>query len=948
MTTPSASDDGLPAAASGLVGAGSELSHLPLRGRESEQRTIDALLDAVDAGASRILIVRGIAGVGKTRLLHEAIDEATRRRWSTVVAAPDVDSHLVPAAALIDAALSGPRPLLTRTEVAEWGDVPDVRYWLTQTFRDALEKRSVDGSILVVVDDLQWADAASLLMLRSLVSSLADLPVLWALAIRSGRHRPEVERTVQALDATATVIDVEPLGALAVNEMATDLLGAVPDEALRRTLDRTDNLPLLVVEVVGGLIEENLVSLDGETASVDAGTLPSRFGTSIRERISRLPSSAARLVQVAAVLGRSFDLPTLAELLGGTDRELVDGVSAAIDADILVDDGRLHFRHDAIREAAEAMLSASTRAHLQRRSVDIRIRAGEPVLAVASSVVSSASPGDEAAVSLLHDAALELAGSDATGAGELAVRAVELSTSDAQHGLLADLLPVLWVSGQADVATELAGTLDRSLPPEGRASVFLAMARLQTESSFGDAIRSSELGLALDDIAPETRANLLAVRALNLANIADHERLPAALAEARAAAEGTDALAALATVDATDSVRAFYESRFEEAGALIRSAVERMATVPGVTAAQWLPEGLWPAFLADSTGDVRRALRIADEGLAETTRRRNAIAMAFWGMVRSRVLLDLGDLEEAKLQAETVMDLAVELGLGDFGRATAGLVLLRVALFQGDRPACDAALASAREMADGESLHLTGSWHLAIAALGDGDAATAVKLSEGAYRNLGFPAPAMTTPADFSDDVQLARMSRDGGARDRLALIVETATDRAAKTVGNGLTAGIAHHVRGIATGDISAFESAVSSLRGCSRPLVLASALEDLGSARATAGADGADTAWAEAADLYESCGATRDAGRALRRLRTVGVRRRPKAPDTHSGMLSAREREIAVRLASGSTTREIALDLYLSPNTVVTHIRHIYSKWGISTRKAVTERARELRLMP
>jgi DNA-binding CsgD family transcriptional regulator len=233
-------------------------------------------------------------------------------------------------------------------------------------------------------------------------------------------------------------------------------------------------------------------------------------------------------------------------------------------------------------------------------------------------------------------------------------------------------------------------------------------------------------------------------------------------------------------------------------------------------------------------------------------------------------------------------------------------------------------------------------------AAAEGDTTLAVVLSEDAYRNLRFPAPAMTTPADFSDDVQLARVSIAGGVPERLEAIIDVVDARAASNPGNPLAVGVAHHVAGLAGRGVERLESAVDAFRQCARPLVLANALEDLGVARAAAGRTGAEAAWAEAVDLYEASGATRDAGRALRRLRTIGVRRRPRPPIGHAGALSAREREVATRLASGSTTREIALDLYLSQNTVVTHIRHIYSKWGISTRKALVERARELRLTP
>jgi DNA-binding NarL/FixJ family response regulator len=72
------------------------------------------------------------------------------------------------------------------------------------------------------------------------------------------------------------------------------------------------------------------------------------------------------------------------------------------------------------------------------------------------------------------------------------------------------------------------------------------------------------------------------------------------------------------------------------------------------------------------------------------------------------------------------------------------------------------------------------------------------------------------------------------------------------------------------------------------------------------------------------------------------VGIRRRPKVPAGHGGMLSARERQVAERLAHGVTTKQIAADLSISQNTVITHVRRIYDKWGISSRRDLTERVR------
>ena len=919
---------------------GSDRFRFPLRGRTVEAETIARAIAEVTAGESRVLVLQGVPGAGKTRLLGEILRSAAQGDWRSIVAIPEPDSHLVPTAVLADAALAAEPALLTAADVASLSASADSRYWFIQLFRNAVEAAAQDRSVVFVIDDLQWADSASIGIVRSLVTTLSDLPILWVFAVRSGEHDESVDAALAEWSDRGTVVSVDALTDTASIHMAADLLGAQPDARLEAMLRRAENLPLLVSELVQGLVEEKLVTVDDDMAIASGERLPERFGTSIRERITRLPRRASRLVQVAAILGRSFTLSNLAELLEESTSDLIDGVELAIQADILVDGSPLRFRHDAIRETAEAMLRPTVRAHLRRRAADIRLRSGEPLLAVAASVADSAERGDTAAVQLLHDAALQLAASDAAGAASLANRAVELAPSAQQYDLLADLIPVLWIGGRVDAAKTLALGLRAVLSPEDRARTQLAIARLQTESSFSEAIDTVDEALAMDGVPLGIRAQLLSVKTLNLANSGDYAALAIAVREARTAAQVAGEIGALATVDATESVLRFYEHRWDDAARLIATAVESLARVPGFQAAQWLPEGLWPAFLANATGHSREALRLTQLSVDEMQRTHSGIALAFWTMVRCRVLFDLGEFVDARAQAETVMTMAEELDLGDFAQLTAGVVLYRLALHEGDYAACRAQGAAIRAMAAKASVHLSGKWLLALTADVDGDVEGVIRWTADAYETLAVPTPSLMTPADAADDALLARMWRKAGQHDRLSRLAEVSRARAEANPGNVLAEGIDAHIRGLEGGSVDELARAVELLRRSERPLALALALEDLGLAQVAAHVDGADVSWTEAADILENHGAVRDAGRVLKHLRGVGVRRRPKVPENQSGRLSARELQVAQRLAGGATTRQIASDLSLSQHTVLSHVRHIYDKWGISSRRALVER--------
>jgi DNA-binding NarL/FixJ family response regulator len=462
--------------------------------------------------------------------------------------------------------------------------------------------------------------------------------------------------------------------------------------------------------------------------------------------------------------------------------------------------------------------------------------------------------------------------------------------------------------------------------------------RFETESSFTRAVLTASRAADIEGLPGDIRAQLLAVKALNLANVGDLVDLEPALARAKAAAAEAGQFGALATVEATESVLRFYENRFDESHRLIMSAQEMVTRSTPVSASQWLPEGLWTAFLANSLGNGETALRIAEGNLTETTRRRDAPAMAFWMMLRARILLDLGRLDEARTQAEAVMDMAEELQLGDFAHATAGLVLFRVALYQADRASLQQVSGIVRAMSDSQALHRVGNWLAAIAADDDGDAHRALALTDDAYASLTIPVPSMTTPADFGDEIDLIRIAVRGGATDRLPTILQVVAARAEAAPLNDLAAGILHHARGLIDDSIEELREAVRRLRSTTRPLVFACALEDLGLALRSSDHEAASAAWEESFDLFDACGAIRDAGRVRQHLRGVGVIRRPKTTTTESG-LTTRELQIVERLAQGGTTKQIAADLYLSPHTVITHIRHASTKWNVSSRRALIE---------
>ncbi|MGV2903563.1 LuxR C-terminal-related transcriptional regulator [Microbacterium sp. AGC62] len=910
----------------------------PLRGRDDITSSLIASIERSLTGAPTPTLIRGRAGMGKTRLLAEVLASAERRGWSTLTVTPDVDSGAVPHGALTEAMLRGTPPMATEDDVRQVLTTGEPQYWITRLLTDKLEAAAATtGAAVVVIDDLQWLDAASVGILLRSAAALGDQPIAWVLASRSGQYKSAHARAAEYVERTGSVIDLEPVTAHAALEIATDLAGATLGPKVEAALERTSHIPLLVVELLRGLQEEELLKADDGVVDAIGAAVPARFGAASRQRVAHLSEDALTFAQVASLFGRRFQLSDVLRATGATAVASMSVVRELLGADFLVEDGStLAFVHDTVREAVEATIPTSVRRAMLREVAQLRLASGEPASAVAAALVEAAEPGDQQSFALIRDAAQQLAASDTSQAADLAAAALRLSNNiPALAEDSTDLLPYLWADGRHDAADDATRALAPYLSPESRARVLLGAARRQTEASFDQAIATCDEALALAGIERSTRADLLAVRALNCANKADFVELTRTLALAREVADPNVDHEALATVDATESVYAFNSNRFDDAVALMQAASER-ATLAGLDVARWVPEGLWDAFLHNSMGDAEYALQLVDEGLRSALASKAAVAEAYWMMVRARVLHDLGRLEEARLQAEAVLALADELGLGDFANATAGIVLFRIALRIGDTTLRQQSEPIVEALASGGGVVRAGQWMLVLRALNDGSVDDAVAHSALARESLHDPIPAMTTPSDFADDLLLMEVAIRSDDEELAREVISRARIRYDHNPTSAYCRAILQAAEGCHIRDARMLSGAADTFRQLDRPLILGLVLEFFGAAESDTGR--AVLALDEALTIYEAAGAHRDVNRVLQSLRRRGVRRRANAQGNPQ-MLSPREQQVLERVASGATTQQIADALFMSPHTVVSHIRHIYAKSGVNSRKALRE---------
>ncbi|MFI6815599.1 ATP-binding protein [Nonomuraea sp. NPDC050328] len=898
------------------AGAAAEHGRHRLRGRQHEVAGLRAHLASLSQGRGTTVLVQGSPGLGKTRLLAEARQMAEETGLRVIHGGGDPDSQTIPFGALLGALHSAPHHILPPDAVQDPPETSASRYWLLQEVHEHLERAALAAPVVIVLDDLQWCDEGTLLALRTLPRRLAMHPVAWILATRTGPLAPDVRATLSALDLSgAHLLTLAPLGSRAVAAMTGDLLAATPDDALLELAQRAQGQPLLLNELINGVLDEGAVAVAGGVARLTRRRLPLRFHASVQHRLEQVSPPARKAAQIAAVLGRAVAVDQLAELTGEPAATLLDALEELLQADLLTETGgSLVFSHDLIREAVRAALPATLRRALRREAVDLRLAQGVPVVRVAADLAEIAEPGDHSAVALLRQAARELASMTPSAAVEMSRRAIELSAPDPlrQAALIAEALPLFSQTGQAGEAYALAeSALARPLPVEVEANIRLGLALVADQRSVSEAVRQSRAGLALPGLPARTRTQLLATLVVNLAlldedGIAEAGRLlPEALVAATQAADQ----ASRATLLGVGSIIAEHRLEVHRALDLADQAVSVAGDLPQGEA-PWLPR-VWKSLLLSALGQVEQALAEADDGVRRA-RHLGQTGLLPWGMARCRIFLDAGRLGDARAEAEAVLAMARELGPGSFDEAAVRHVLARIALHTGHPEEPDQGRAPAGVLLAAEA--------------GQGRAVLGAEAGGG-----GRGVSLLLHPGDPVDEVVLVRRALRAGDRAGAIGATEFAETRHRANPGIPIFTATALHARALLAGDRALLARSVQLYRDLPRPLVLAAALEDTGTI------DCLD----DALSLYEQAEAVRDAARVRERLRSLGERRArtvASRPTEGWDSLTASELQIVRLVAGGATNRQVAEQLHLSPHTVSTHLWHAFTKLGISSRVELT----------
>jgi DNA-binding CsgD family transcriptional regulator len=909
----------------------------PMCGRAAEQRIAGALLDRAAAGAGGVLLIDGEPGIGKSSLLRDCADAAAGRGFSLATGAADQLGQTIPFFPLLTALrqpLTGGEP-----QPDDPGDAVPARI---AALHAHLIERAAVAPVLVSVDDLQWADHATLLALRLLPGQLARHPVAWVLARSGPPGGCDADLLFDGLHGHgATRLALGPLSPAAVTELLTGAFGGPLDDQLLALAGGAAGNPAVLTELIEGLREDKAVQVtDGQARLVSAG-LPARVDRVARHRLAGLTDQAQHLLRTAAALGGPFRLPDLAEMLGVTPAQLLPLVEETLAAGIVVaGDAAFSFRHPLLGRALGEMIPRPARSALHRQFGEILLRRGESPAAAASHLLEAAAPGDGASLAGLDDAAAGLLPASPRAAARLAVRALDLTQpgAPAARSRAVAAAEALTAAGRFDrAASIIQHGLAEPLPPVDEARFRCALSSILSASGQPELARAeAETALAQPDLPAGLRDAARTAQLLALAGDPgpagqDAARIAAAILAEPAQHSGQAVTAALVAV----ALIRCDQGQVSDGIELLHEAA-RQGRAVSPDARQPQPLLAAAAALADlgRYGEAEKLIQGIDRAAV-----RGTPAAAVLSILDARLGVAHGDLTGAATAAQAAVAAAAEApGYASLGHGLLGLIALR----QGDLAAAAQHLASrpapAAHPAASYARPATRLADAMVAAAGEGPAAAIGHIRAACAHLRQRPGILLGEPAI---PAWLVRTALAAGGHGLAAEVAQAASALARANPDVPALTAAAAQCQGLLTHDPARLAAAAAQHTD---PWAQASAAEDLAVLLASqASKDQAITRLHEAMAGYERAAASTDMARIRGRLRRLGVRRRywtacAGRPLTGWESLTDAERATAQLAAQGLNNRQIGSRLYISRHTVAFHLRQIFRKLQISSRVQLT----------
>jgi DNA-binding CsgD family transcriptional regulator/tetratricopeptide (TPR) repeat protein len=678
---------------------------------------------------------------------------------------------------------------------------------------------------------------------------------------------------------------------------------------------------------------------DRAAAPVDAGREPDQSIAADHTELSRLSTGGRALVEVAAMFEETFSIDDLAAVLDEPVGKLLPAVHEVLAAEVVIPCGEtLMFRHARTRADIHTTIPEALRGTLHRAIGAVLLDRGGCDAAAAAQLIQGARPGDRAMLAALDEVAGKLAARAPTAAADLALHVLDLTETgdELRFPRAATAVEALVAARRIGAAAQLArDTLSPGHAPAGPAAR-LRLTLCAVQLAGGDlepAVAEATALLAEGHLPEQQQDGAELVRLVGLLAGGDLQAAELAAHVVLAGGERPGSDATLGAGLSTLAWVAWCRGHLTTALDLIRAAVQRSAR--GGPYGQH-PE-LWLGAMLTALGELDEATEVLDPAGDNLGRPADALWEPVAPLLRARLHLADGRLDEAVAQSRLVLALADELGIR-LVVPIALATLAQVSVLRGD---LDRAARYLDRTEPGPTLIPTDAatltWVRAqLAAARDG-APAALRVLSGWCSSLPTePIPVLQEPAA----VELTRVAVAVGD-DGLARSIVTRTEQlAASNPGLPSLQAVANHARGLLDRNVARLSQAAADYR---RPWSAASAHEDAGALLAEDGdRTGGRSEFEHALDDYGRAGAERDAARLRSRLRELGVRpyhwARAERPASGWGSLTDAERRVANAVAEGLTNRQSADQLFLSRHTVDFHLRQIFLKLGIRSRVELT----------
>jgi DNA-binding NarL/FixJ family response regulator len=924
-----------------------------LAGRDWELQLLVDRARAAALGEGQAVLLRGPAGIGKTKLLAAALDELDGVAPTVLtVGCPESGSAAYeavralfeplrldgddPAGLLTGSARLALPALVPEHDASDSADTYSVMHglhWLTAGL-------TARGLVVLAVDDVHWCDETSLRWLGFLLRRAENLPLLVLMTQRTGPDEPSPE-VLGEIGATLSclTVDLSPLPADAVADFLRERFGVAPDPVFAAKC----------AEVSGGnpfLLDRVVARLRGQVVpdAAHVGTLE-ELGREVvaRSLLDRLPSDAFAVARAIAVLGGE-NLETIAAL-AGTQPGPAGGAVRALRANELLQADRLDYAHDLIRSAVLAAVPPAELAALRERAATLLNDSGRPTEEVAVLLLQLESVPQQWMVNVLRDAA---AAAESRGAPTAAARYLARALKADEDGVQV-LVQLARVQGQIDPKSSLRHlehALDLVADPRRRVPIVVlySLISLTSQNSLrafalvGEVLDALEAELGPDPSPADKALRTLAESVLLISGMDEKSTVGRVGARFRDVvppdgdtAEERQLLGMLASLGTLQGRPAAEVAA--QAGQVLR--------IDDVAPGGWAVLGAVLAlYLADHVGPAMGAV---NELLDHAQRRGEAWTYTLGASTRALIHQFTGNLPEALADAQFSFDVVTQERWAPgvtMPQAALGAMLVR----QGDP-------ARAEEVLDTvvrprlENFTLEYHWFLmararARAALDDPEGALEyLRRCGDSLAEAGIENPVLA-PWWYDATELLAGLGRVSEGEATLESVEE-----AAARWGTARAAGMARTARGLLTGGdagVELLEEAVELLAGSPAKLEHAKAEYLLGRRLLRRGdAEGARERLRRSIDLSVLSRDKQLLGLALPALAAAGGRMR-SGTASPADALSGSERRVAERAAEGVTNREIAESLFLTQRTVELHLTSVYRKLGIKGRAELAQALR------